>query len=423
MCSCSSACTPAARRFRLITPPPPSMSRPADGQSREGKRPFSLFLTHQLTCILFVGVPCCFPESGISCGGVPDTQPPSRVHLLCRHCKKTIHVEKKAREKNSAAGPIHLNCMYDERKAGETGQKRAHSPSAEQQIVARRRMEQSSLLDLTPEQLKMFQSNGFLRLKGTEKSRAIAWKIIARRPRSGGEIIAGKVKQQDVASDSALAEALEEWNVLLLSIVKELGIESSESPPLYMVDPKILVAKPGSGLQSVHWDGARDAESAGKFSGLLFCSNGHLGTAMPTFPADDRLSFSNIPEEMNAVVHLLGREHYLSEPAQPGDIIFFRQSTSHFGVKNESTKDDRVVLFSMLSPSSAENQDEQQTFPWGFIGHASGWDSLAFALSLVDGRESSPLARMIPAHRKAARACLKHHGLLQQYDVLTGANP
>jgi hypothetical protein len=92
-------------------------------------------------------------------------------------------------------------------------------------------------------------------------------------------------------------------------------------------------------------------------------------------------------------------------------------------VKNESTKDDRVVLFSMLSPSAAENQDDQQTFPWGFIGNASGWDSLAFALSLVEAREFSPLARMIPAHRKAARACLKHHGLLQQYDVVTGANP
>lgn len=268
----------------------------------------------------------------------------------------------------------------------------------------------------------MFRTHGLLRLKGFDLSRAIAWKIIARRPRSGGEIIAGKVTQHDVASDPLLAAALKEWDDLLHAIAAALGVVFSESAPLYMVDPKILVAKSGHGLQSVHWDGARNAESAGKFSGILFCSNGHYGTAMPNFPEDERLSFSNIPEEMNAVVHLLGSEHDAAEPVQPGDIIFFRQSTPHFGVKNESTKDDRVVLFSILSPSSAENQDEEQTFPWGFIGHASGWESLAFAQSLVEGREFSPLSRMEPADRAAARACLERHGLWKQYSV-TAAKP
>jgi hypothetical protein len=327
-----------------------------------------------------------------------------------------------ARQKTSAAGPIHDYCIHREKKERETGQKRAHSPSAEQQTLVRRRIVQSSLLDLTSPQVEMFQTHGFLRIKGSVDSRAIAWKIIARRPRSGGEIIAGKVKQHDIASDPLLAEALKEWDRLLQAIAAALGIASGDSAPLYMVDPKVLVAKPGHGLQSVHWDGARDAASAGKFSAILFCSNGHHGTAMPNFPEDERLSFSNIPEEMNAVVHLLGSEHYAAEPVQPGDIVFFRQSTPHFGVKNDSTKDDRVVLFSMLSPSSAENQDEEQTFPWGFIGHASGWESQAFAQSLVEGREFGPLARMVHVHRKVARDCLERHGLLQQYDV-TGAKP
>jgi hypothetical protein len=372
---------------------------------------------HQLTVLLFVGVPCCFPESGVACAHLPAAPQQRSAHLVCRCCGTKFSSAKDARQKTAVAGPIHDYCIHREKKGKETGQKRVHSPSVEQQIVARRRIEQSSLLDLTPQQVRMFQSHGFLRLKGTEKTRVIAWKIIARRPRSGGEIIAGKVKQHDVASDPSLAEALEEWASVLHIIAKELGVGSSESASLHMVDPKILVAKPGSGLQSVHWDGARDAQSAGKFSGLLFCSNGHHGTAMPRFPADDHLSFSNIPEEMNAVIHLLGPEHYMSEPAQPGDIIFFRQSTPHFGVKNESTKDNRVVLFSILSPSPAENQDEEQTFPWGFIGHASGWDSLAFAQSLIDGREFSPLARMVPEHSKAARTCLQRHGLLQQYNV------
>jgi hypothetical protein len=364
---------------------------------------------------------CGFPENGVSRRCAQDTSQASEP--VCRHCGTQFRTQKDARQKTASIGPIHLHCIRDEKKQGaETGQKRAHSPSAEQQIVARDRIVQSSLFDLTPEQVEKFQTHGFLRLKGFDLSRAIAWKIIARRPRRGGEIIAGKVKQHDIASDPLLAEALKEWDDLLHAIAAALGVAFSENAPLYMVDPKVLVAKPGHGLQSVHWDGARDVQSAEKFSGILFCSNGHFGTAMPTFSKDECLSFSETPQEMRAVAHLLCSEHYAAEPAQPGDIIFFRQSTPHFGVKNESTKDDRVVLFSMLSPSSAPNQDEQQTFRWGFIGQASGWESLAFAQSLIDGREFGPLDRMVPAYSKAARACLERHGLWQQYSV-TSAKP
>ena len=393
----------------------------ARGQSGEEMKVCSALFTQHLICILCVGMLCCFPENGVLRRCAQDTSQSSES--VCRCCGTQFRTQKDARQKTASVGPIHLRCIRDEKKQGaETGQKRAHSPSVEQQIVARDRIVQSSLFDLTPQQVGMFQTHGFLRLKGFNLSRAIAWKIIARRPGRGGEVIAGKVKQHDIASNSLLAEALKEWDDLLHAIAAALGVAFSENAPLYMVDPKVLVAKPGDGLQSVHWDGARDAESAGKLSGILFCSNGHHGTAMPNFPKDERLSFSNIPEEMSAVKHMLGSEHYAAEPVQPGDIIFFRQSTPHFGVKNESTKDDRVVLFSMLSHSSAENQDEQQTFPWGFIGHASGWESLAFAQSLIDGREFGPLARMVPAHSKAARACLERHGLWQQYSV-TGAKP
>ena len=136
---------------------------------------------------------------------------------------------------------------------------------------------------------------------------------------------------------------------------------------------------------------------------------------MPGFAADDRFSFSNSREELWKVTHLLDPEHYVSEPVQPGDILFFRQSTPHFGVKNDSTKDDRVVLFSVLSPSPAEGQDEEQTFPWGLIGQAFGWDSLPFAKSLVENRDFDPLSRMTPQDRKAARACLERHGLWQLF--------
>jgi hypothetical protein len=393
------------------------MSRPAPGQSSEEMKVCSALFTQQLICILCVGMLCCSSENGVLRRCAQGTSQSSE--LVCRCCGTQFRTQKDARQKTALAGPIHLRCIRDEKKQGaETGQKRAHSPSAEQQTLVRRRLEHSSLLDLKPHQFETFQSHGFLRLKGFALSRDIAWKIVAYRPRGGGEDIAGKVKQH-AASTQPLAEALKEWNTLLHNITTALGIDSAA---LHMVDPKVLVAKVGHGLQSVHWDGARDESSRDKFSGILICSSGHNGTALPTFPADEHLSFSNDPTKMQDVAHLLDSEHYASEPVHAGDIIFFRQSTPHFGVKNESSKDDRVVLFSMLSKSQEPDQDANQTFPWGFIGQAYGWDSQRFAEALVEGREFSPLSRMEPAERAAARTCLQRRGLLHQYNG-TAATP
>jgi hypothetical protein len=64
VCSCSSSCYTPARCFRLSSPPPPAMSRPAPGQSGAEMKVFSALFTQQLTRILCVGMLCALSRSG-----------------------------------------------------------------------------------------------------------------------------------------------------------------------------------------------------------------------------------------------------------------------------------------------------------------------------------------------------------------------
>jgi hypothetical protein len=123
---------------------------------------------------------------------------------------------------------------------------------------------------------------------------------------------------------------------------------------------------------------------------------------------------------MQSVAPLLDRDQYESLAASAGDIIFFRQSTPHYGVQNTLPQGNRVMLFGILSASDAPGQDELQVFPWLYIGAAFGRNSFEFARSLVEGRMHKPLVRIAGDEGSAARdsaiACLKKWNLLDAYN-------
>jgi hypothetical protein len=188
---------------------------------------------------------------------------------------------------------------------------------------------------------------------------------------------------------------------------------------MFVVDSKLLLAPPGKGQQAVHWDTARHPASSSQYSCILYCSNGCFSTALPRFPANDALNFSMDPAAMRPVAHLLNVENYESLPVSAGELVFFRASTPHFGVRNTMPQGNRVVLFSMLSADSKPGQDELQVFPWLYIGYAFGFDSCEFAQALVDGKEHKPLVCIkgdeTPEAYEATVACLKKWGLFEMY--------
>ena len=267
-----------------------------------------------------------------------------------------------------------------------------------------------------------FTRYGWVRVPSNETLRGLSWELLhllaTPIPSAASSTIAGKVKQTDLATlpGEDVQLFLRRWGQAVREIAISLGVDASS---LYVVDPKLLHADPSTGEQAVHFDCARHPSAANKYSAILMCSNGCKGTALPVFESNDTLSFSEKPAEMKSVAHLLEKRQYSSEAAHPGDVVFFRQSTPHYGVRNELKKGSRIVLFSILSPSSKPAQDEHQVFPWLFVGAAFTWKSEEFARALVEGKAYDPVGRIAAdqgvASQNIALNTLRQFGLLKSY--------
>lgn len=271
--------------------------------------------------------------------------------------------------------------------------------------------------------VELFNSHGYIRVSATDASRALAFDMVVVDrgvPNSKGvDAISGNVRQYDLthgAKKERFAPLVERWNVLVKEVAASAGIRVDE---LHVVDPKLLVSKPKDGHQPVHFDCDRVPESHHKYAAILYCSSGTYSTALPKFPSNPLLSFSLDPIQMQAVAGLLKPEHYESLPVFAGDIVFFRQSTPHFGVQNVAARDNRIVLFSILSSSSHPRQDGEQVLPWLFIGIAFTWHSREFAQALVDYRQFKPLDQIEEDFGKDDEQvcidCLTRFGLLEAY--------
>jgi hypothetical protein len=263
---------------------------------------------------------------------------------------------------------------------------------------------------------KQFSDFGYARVPPTSASCKFAWKVLQQSQRAEKEPIAGHVKQLVLPALTKDGELGMEWDALVRATATVVGIDVAE---LFVVDTKLLIAPPKKGKQPVHWDTARTRDAAVKYSIILFCSNGCYSTALPTFPANDDLSFSDDSTKMKAVAQLIDDGCYESQPVESGAIVIFRQSTPHFGVANTMPQGNRVVLFSMLSPLNQWGQDQKQVMPWLYVGYAFGWESRQFAQALVTSKEHSALEKVErdqgKANHQIALACLRRWGLEKAY--------
>lgn len=263
---------------------------------------------------------------------------------------------------------------------------------------------------------QQFSAFAFARVPSSARSRALAWTIMQLSHRSTGDSIAGQVRQIALSKLKQAHSVEEEWAALVRETAAAVGVDAADH---FVVESKLLLAPPGKGQQPVHWDTPRHPSAALRYSCILYCSNGCSSTALPRFPNNDTLNFSLDPAALRPVAHLLDAHSYESLPVSAGDLVFFRTSTPHYGVRNTMPQGNRVVLFGLLSPVSTPGQDAVQVFPWLWTGLAFGWDSFEFARAMVEGREHKPLTR-IQADEGAVAAqatvdCLKKWDLFELY--------
>jgi len=370
-------------------------------------------------------------------------------HRLCRLCRERITRSRPGRTYQACGCIVHAACRLSEykKRRNESTSSSSSSPSLDPSprfIKIRAVLHNSRPIPVPPitnqdhldlgdlmkkregdiARKNRFLKYGYVRADATDASRELAWKMMSidrGAPLSMGvDDISGNVRQYDLTTTSRVnkfRESIEEWNRIVKQLAESVDIDTKS---LYVVDPKLLVAQPKEGLQPIHFDCARTSLSHNTFSAILYCSNGCLSTALPKFPANDLLSYSHIPSEMQSVAHLLERDQYESLPVQVGDMVLFRQSTPHFGVQNDCARDNRVVLFSILSPSPLENQDASQVFSWLYVGEAFSWKSIEFAQSLVENKQYQPISRIRDdVDKESSLACEK---LLSLFDLLSKYN-
>lgn len=198
---------------------------------------------------------------------------------------------------------------------------------------------------------------------------------------------------------------------MLFEAAKLLDIDTDL---LHVVVPKLLTSAPEAGRQGVHWDCKGGHLVHNKLSCVLYCTMTH-STALPRFPQNQFVSDN--PAELRRNAYLLDPEWYHSVPVFAGELAIFLQHVPHFGVRNRSSQN-RVVLFTMLSPSNEAAQDDHQFFRWMFMAEAFGTNSKQFAEALVENKQYSPLQRYYTlSHRKIAEACLRKHQLFTAYQT------
>ena len=362
-----------------------------------------------LTCFVVLLL-MCVESIDLAISG-DHTQKQSDGHWFCLVCTHRIRPKQRSRPYGGNAGRAHISCIQVLSRSYQkvTGLKRSPLSGPSDSISP----PVTRLRTRSP-----FEEYGYIRVKGNDTSRQLAWEAvqISRRASRHSSVIAGNVRQFDLSLMDDLRDFLTRWSNLLKEVAESVGINTTN---MFVVDPKLLVAPPKHGQQAVHWDGPRHHTSAVKFTGILYCSNGSMSTALPRFPANDTLSFSDIPSEMASVSHLLDSSQYDSQPVHPGDLVFFQHSIPHFGVRNICEQGDRVVLFGILSSSDASMQDAVQVFPWLYIGAAFGWDSIEFAKALVEYKAYSPVQRIQrdegDSEKEVCLGCLRRWKLFTSY--------
>ena len=273
---------------------------------------------------------------------------------------------------------------------------------------------------------EIWRVHGYVFLRSTDLSRAFVARA-ARLPTTSlpgnAQVqISGMVEQfdQDRRGADFDAEFGADWDHFVRRLASEVTGEETMGR-YYVKAHKILQVKPGSGEQAVHLD--RDDEHLGAVcSVVLYCSSGVSSTAFPaTFAARDFATNGRDAASMRATVDAgrLDKSAYHSVRVEAGDVAIFRQTTPHYGTRND-TNAPRTVLFSILTPFNDAEQDEFQVFRWMYIGWAYGSQSRQFAQALHDDWEHRPLEQYNTRTKDGRAALIAARKNLQRWGFSDG---
>jgi hypothetical protein len=217
--------------------------------------------------------------------------------------------------------------------------------------------------------LRQLQAEWWQCCASTKTGNQAAWSSLKTR-----DPLAKASEQRDatgLASEDLRQRTVAELRGRLLS----MGVEAA--PHLYAVVMKLLRSPPGAGRQLLHFDVPSSArvqpqrgDAGTQKSPLCYSCILHLNpgesrsTHMPNLPAaqmEPLFSAAGATWQQQSE-HLCHPDHFHSHAMHSGDLLVFRTDVAHYGPANDSSADERWVLFVMFSPVGGPDQDERQEF-------------------------------------------------------------
>ena len=172
---------------------------------------------------------------------------------------------------------------------------------------------------------------------------------------------------KDVGAESIRSMLVAMTDAAMREQMKRIGVKDVDS--LYLVEMKLLRAKPGQGHQPTHYDIPVYDDAADCYSNLLYLDDTH-STSMPRqtaeairhmFSVDDTIT--NAEKKRNKII--CDDANFISVPVVRGQMMSFATTVPHAGVMNQKKKVDRVVPYGLYSRSNATKQGDVQRFPNG----------------------------------------------------------
>lgn len=261
---------------------------------------------------------------------------------------------------------------------------------------------------------QLFSKEKFAHRPFTKRTRSFAEKVLrvdlAKKKRNAKALkIAGKVDQHELIKYSDWTQEMRaEWDSIVREFAAEIGLPSSIVQGHHVVSEKLLVANQKDGGQHPHLDADLEAGALeNTFSVVLYCTDFVESTAMPLFsksefalpgyvPSLDDPKAAVLTAESVAAMKktveagLFERSAYHTIQVQAGDMMIFAQSTPHYGTENPISSR-RIAIFSILSPSTEDGQDDFQLYRWQYVQRCFGAGSEMLAKVLYLDREHDPM--------------------------------
>jgi hypothetical protein len=217
---------------------------------------------------------------------------------------------------------------------------------------------------LETESKDSFSTHGFILQEVDERGVELAAEIESTNPKDAEYtlLIAGRVQQLDMVASQHPGGLSAQQLARILALAVETAHRYTGIPSLRLQvrSIKLLTARRGEGEQMIHFDHRNGFLCKGRYSFLLYVTEGTQSTAMWRHPLSQLPQRAAKVTMKAAYAQLFDKQQYHSVHVHQGQSMFFDERAPHYGTKNESKAVRRVVFVQLAGQFQSSTPEWHQ---------------------------------------------------------------